>query len=50
MGIIGFSFSKFDCERKNAKITGGIEIKHNISIKAVEKTTLNNHHILKLYT
>jgi len=41
MGIIGFSFSKFDCERKSSKITGGIEIKHNISIKSVEKTSLN---------
>ena len=41
MGIIGFSFSKFDCERKSSKVTGGIEIKHNISIKSVEKTSLN---------
>ena len=41
MGVIGFSFSKFDCERKSSKITGGIEIKHNISVKSVEKTTLN---------
>lgn len=41
MGIIGFSFSKFDCERSSVKVTGGIEIKHNIGIKSVEKTTLN---------
>jgi hypothetical protein len=41
MGVIGFSFSKFDCERKSATVKGGIEIKHNISVKSVEKTTLN---------
>lgn len=41
MGVIGFSFSKFDCERKSANVKGGIEIKHNISVKSVEKTTLN---------
>lgn len=41
MGVIGFSFSKFDCEKKAVSVTGGIEIKHNISIKSVEKTSLN---------
>jgi galactokinase/mevalonate kinase-like predicted kinase len=41
MSVIGFSFSKFDCERKTAKVAGSIEIKHNISVKEVEKTTLN---------
>ena len=40
MAVIGFSFIKFNCERKgNAK--GSIEIKHNISIVNVEKTPLN---------
>ena len=41
MSVIGFSFSKFDCERNSAKAAGSIEIKHNISVKDVEKTTLN---------
>lgn len=41
MTIIGFSFIKFDAERKPVKTTGNIEINHNISIKNVEKTALN---------
>jgi hypothetical protein len=41
MGIIGFNFSKFDCERTSEEVKGGIEIKHNISITSVEKTALN---------
>lgn len=40
MGVIGFSFIKFDCERK-AVPKGGVEVKHNISISKIEKTTLN---------
>ncbi len=40
MAVIGFSFLKFDCERKgNPK--GSIEIKHNVSIDKVEKAPLN---------
>ena len=41
MGIIGFSYSKFDCERKVAESKGSIDINHNVSIKNVEKTSLN---------
>ena len=41
MGIIGFNFSKFDCQRNSEEVKGGIGIKHNISIKSVDKTTLN---------
>lgn len=41
MAIVGFSFIKFDAQRKSAKSAGNIEINHNISIKNVEKTTLN---------
>ncbi|MDA3855997.1 MAG: hypothetical protein PF569_07065 [Candidatus Woesearchaeota archaeon] len=41
MSVIGFSFSKFDCVKLTGKASGSIEIKHNISIKSVEKTTLN---------
>lgn len=40
MAVIGFSFIKFNCERKgNAK--GSIEIRHNVSVTNVEKTSLN---------
>ena len=53
MAIIGFSFSKFDCERKPTAVKKGIEVKHNISIKEVEKTTLNvgsnKNEVLKVY-
>ena len=42
MSVIGFNFSKFDCERKSAKAAGQLEIKHNIGIKTVEKTALNS--------
>lgn len=53
MGVIGFSFSKFDCERKPSKVSGGVEVKHNISVKEVEKTTLNvganKNDVLKVY-
>lgn len=52
MGVIGFSFSKFDCERKPSKVSGPIEIKHNISVKSMEKTTLkvgvNKNEVLKV--
>ena len=41
MGIIGFSYSKFDCERSVAEGKGNIDINHNVSIKNVEKTSLN---------
>ncbi len=41
MGIIGFSFTKINCERKKEGVKGSIEIKHNISIVNAEKTTLN---------
>ena len=41
MAVIGFDFSKFDCERKKASAKGSIEIKHNISVNTVEKTSLN---------
>lgn len=53
MGIIGFSFSKFDCERKPADLKGGIEIKHNITIRNVEKSVLNvgtnKNEVLKIF-
>ncbi len=41
MGVIGFSYSKFDCERKITESKGSIDINHNVSIKNVEKTALN---------
>lgn len=41
MSIVGFSFIKFNAERKPVKAAGNIEINHNISIKNVEKTALN---------
>lgn len=41
MAIIGFSFSKFNCERAASRAQGSIDIKHNISVKDVTKTTLN---------
>lgn len=40
MAVIGFSFIKFDCERKGTP-KGNLEIKHNINIVNVEKTSLN---------
>jgi hypothetical protein len=40
MGIIGFSFIKFNCERKGGA-KGSIDVKHNISIDNVAKTDLN---------
>ena len=39
MSVIGFSFTKFECERK-AVPKGGIEVKHNINISDVSKTSL----------
>ena len=53
MGIVGFSFSKFDCEKAPVNVTGGIEVKHNINILNVEKTSLNlgsgsNSNVLKI--
>lgn len=41
MAIIGFNYSKFDCERKSSDGKGSIDINHNVSIKNVEKTSLN---------
>jgi hypothetical protein len=41
MAVIGFSFSKFDCERKQVKSVKNIEINYNIGVKNVEKTPLN---------
>ena len=41
MSVIGFSFTKFDCERRSAASKGSIEIKHNVTIDNVEKTSLN---------
>lgn len=41
MAIIGFNYSKFDCERKAVEGKGNIDINHNISIKNVEKSSLN---------
>ncbi len=42
MGVIGFNYTKIEAE-KNPKVPakGGIEVKHNVSIKEVEKTSLN---------
>jgi len=41
MAIIGFSFSKFDCERNEVTQKGQIEIQHNVTINGVSKTSLN---------
>lgn len=41
MAIVGFSFLKFDAQRKAPATGGNIEIKHNVSIKNVTKTNLN---------
>ncbi len=41
MAIIGFNYSKFDCERKVAESKGSIDINHNVSIKNVERSSLN---------
>ena len=41
MAIIGFNFTKLNCERKKSDATGNIEIKHHISIKSVEKADVN---------
>ena len=41
MSIVGFSFLKFDAERKAPAVGGNIEINHNVSIKNVVKTNLN---------
>ena len=53
MGIVGFGFSKFDCKRNPVNVAGGIEVKHNINIKSVEKTTLNvggnKNDVLKIF-
>lgn len=52
MAIIGFSFIKFDCERKTGQTKGNIEIKHNVSISNVEKTSLtvggNKNDVLRI--
>lgn len=52
MAIIGFSFIKFDCERKSNQAKGSIEIKHNVSITKVEKTSItvgsNKNDVLKI--
>jgi len=53
MGVVGFSFSKFDCKRNPVNVSGGIEVKHNINIKQVEKTSLSvggsKNDVLKIY-
>lgn len=41
MGVVGFSFKKFDCVRNAQTQSGSIEINHQIGITDVEKTTLN---------
>ncbi len=41
MAIVGFSFLKFDSERKAPAVGGNIEINHNVSIKKVTKTHLS---------
>ena len=41
MAVVGFSFTKFDCEKVGAQAKGSIEIKHNVNITSVEKTNLN---------
>ena len=52
MAVIGFSFIKFDCERKASQAKGSIEIKHNVSITKVEKTSItvggNKNDVLKI--
>jgi len=53
MAIVGFSFSKFDCARNPVNVAGGIEIKHNISVSHVEKSTVklgaSNSDVLKIF-
>ena len=41
MAIIGFALSKIDVRKEKGNATGGIEVKHNLSITNVEKTTLD---------
>lgn len=41
MAVIGFSFSKFDCERVSKVVKGSLEINHSLSIEKVEKAPLN---------
>lgn len=52
MSVIGFSFSKFDCERKEVTQAGQIEIQHNVTIRGVNPTSLNvgsgNNEVLKI--
>jgi len=40
MAIVGFSFIKIDAQRKKNSAKGGIEVKHNLSVADVEKTSL----------
>lgn len=40
MGVIGFSFNKIDAEKKAAP-GGKIEVKHNVSWKNVEETSVS---------
>lgn len=40
MAIIGFSFNKFDCEKKEAP-KGGVEISHSLKVDNIKKTPLN---------
>lgn len=40
MAVIGFSYKTLNCERKKSATRGSIEIKHNITIQNVEKTSL----------
>lgn len=41
MGVIGFSYSRFDAKREEGKAVGGIEVKHNLNVEDVTKTSLN---------
>jgi hypothetical protein len=40
MGILGFNFSKFDCERKAPKKGGQIQVHFGIAVKDVKKVPL----------
>ena len=41
MAIVGFSFSKIDAIQNKSKVTGQIEISHNVTIDSVVATKLN---------
>ncbi|MCA9486776.1 hypothetical protein H6501_00610 [Candidatus Woesearchaeota archaeon] len=42
MSIVGFSFSKFECEKGRAPVPKDIEIAHNVQLTNVEKTVLQS--------